>query len=320
MSGESSIAALWRLVWPGSRPALELRAAPHPLDQPGVAPVTACDADAVHPRVMAEFAQGKQRIAGRVDDLKALTEREVLACGNVLSSIVDNVRELIAETDRMAAASMARSEEVASTFVRGMQEDILAQEAAVKQVLLMADGIEDAIGAINGLTESSNILAINASIEAARLGAQGRGFAVIAEYMRQLSETIRVAADRVRSSIGAVRQGLPPVMQRATSMHDRTRSFIDIVAEQVKHASLQTDAGSVGSGRLDTVMELSNTGLSHLQFQDPLVQKLTSINRDLDVLEGRMGRVLDGEADLAAAQYDQSPSGAEPTPGKMVLF
>jgi methyl-accepting chemotaxis protein len=314
MAGESYIAALWRVVWPESRP--QARAAAPRVEQA----VPGCDAHLVHPRAMAEFAQGKQRIAARVVDLKATTEREVLACGNVLSSIVDNVRELIAETDRTAAASIARSDEITSSFVRGMQDDILAQEAAVKQVLLVADGIEDAIDAINGLTQSSNMLAINANIEAARIGAQGRGFAVIAEHMRELSETIRIAADRVRSSIGAVREGLPPVMQRATSMHDRTRSFIDVVAEQVKSASLQTDAGSAATARLDAVMELSNTGLSHLQFQDPLAQNLTSINRDLDVLEGQVGRVLNGQATVVAAQEDQSPRGTGPLPGEVVLF
>jgi hypothetical protein len=67
-------------------------------------------------------------------------------------------------------------------------------------------------------------------------------------------------------------------------------------------------------------MELSNTGLSHLQFQDPLAQNLTSINRDLDVLEGQVGRVLNGQATVVAAQEDQSPRGTGPLPGEVVLF
>ena len=288
--------------------------------RPAVDTAPAGCADGAHSQVMAEIAEGKERIAARVEDLKVLTGREILACGDVLSSIVDNVRALVSETDRTVQASLARSEGLTSRFVTEMQEDLLAQETAVTQVLLLADGIEDAIDAINGLAQSSHMLAINASIEAARLGSHGRGVAVIAGQMREMSKTVRTTADTVRSSIGAVRQGLPPVRERATSMHERTRSFIDVVAEQVKSTSLQTDAGSAGSGRLDAVIELSNVALSHLQFQDPLVQKLTSMNRDLDVLEGRVRRVLDGDVDLAAAEDDRSPGGVEPAPGEVMLF
>ena len=276
--------------------------------------------EAVAARVMAEIVEGKDRVATRVEELKALTKREILACGGVLSSIVDHVRGLVAETDRTVAASLARSERLTSRFVTEMQDDILAQETAVNQVLLLADGIEDAIDAINGLAQSSHMLAINARIEAARLGGHGRGVAVIADQMREMSKTVRETADRVRSSIAAVRQGLPPVRERATAMHDRTRSFIDVIAEEVRAASLQTDATSAGSGRLDAVIELSNTALSHLQFQDVLVKKLESIDRGLDAVERRVSRVLDGHVEHEPIDDDRLPRGLEPAAGEVVLF
>jgi methyl-accepting chemotaxis protein len=271
-------------------------------------------------RVMAEIAEGRARVAGRVDELKSLSERETLACGNVLSSIVDNVRGLISETDRTVAQAKARSDAATSRFIEGMQQDAGSQAAAVAEVLRLADGVEEAIRSINGLTQYSNLLAINARIEAARIGEQGRGFAVIAQHMRDLSITIRESADKVSAAIGAVRQGLPPVGARATSMQERTRTFVDEVAAQVKSASLQTErsADKAAHGRLDAVIELSNQALSHLQFQDPLVQNLSSINRDIAQVEGRVRRVLRGE-DLEALADDPS-SGAQPAPGKITLF
>ena len=270
--------------------------------------------------VLAEIAQGKQRVAGRVEELKSLSERETLACGNVLSSIVDNVRDLITETDKTVAAAKARADEATSRFVGEMQQDAMKQEAAVKDVLVLADGVEEAIGSINGLTQYSNLLAINARIEAARLGEQGRGFAVIAQHMRDLSVTIRQSADKVSSAIEAVRQGLPPVGSRASSMHERTRGFVEALAEQAKASSLQPGSSSAHGGRLEGVMQLSNEALSHLQFQDPLVQNLSSINRDFDLLEGRVRRVLAGEVALAALSQDESTGAARPAPGKITLF
>jgi methyl-accepting chemotaxis protein len=271
-------------------------------------------------RVIAEIAEGRQRVAGRVDELKSLSERETLACGNVLSSIVDNVRGLISETDKTVAEAKARSDAATSRFIEGMQQDAGSQAAAVAEVLRLADGVEEAIRSINGLTQYSNLLAINARIEAARIGEQGRGFAVIAQHMRELSVTIRESADKVSAAIGAVREGLPPVGARATSMQERTRSFVDELAAQVKSASLQTEhsADRAAHGRLDAVIELSNQALSHLQFQDPLVQNLSSIDRDIAQLEGRVRRVLRGE-DVEALGNDPS-SGAQPAPGKITLF
>ena len=97
---------------------------------------------------------------------------------------------------------MARSEEITTRFVRGMREDILAQENAVQNVLDLAGRIEGAIAAINDLTLSSKVLAINARIEAARLGAQGRGFTVIADSLSGLSSVIREASSKVGSGRG----------------------------------------------------------------------------------------------------------------------
>jgi methyl-accepting chemotaxis protein len=313
MRGGGGGGSWWRRRWPGRRPDVV----------PSAGTASAAEetggADGMRRQVMTEIAAGKARIAACVDELKARTEREVLACGDVLSTIVDTVRDLIAETDRTVATSLERSERVTSRFVTEMRDDILAQEAAVNEVLRLAGGIESAIDAINGLAQSSHMLAINAQIEAARLGHQGRGVGVIADQMREMSTTVRTTADTVRSSIGAVRQGLPPVKERAMSMRNRTRSFIEVVAEQVRSASRQTDTGSAGSDRLDAVMGLSNTALSHLQFQDPLAQRLASIGADLEVVEGRVGRILDGETDLEVAGTDRSRA-LEPPAGEVVLF
>jgi len=238
----------------------------------------------------------------------------------VLAGIVDNVRELIAETDRTVAQSMAQSDAVTSRFIGEMQQDISAQAQAVQEVLALADGMQEAIEAINGLSHYSNVLSVNARIEAARIGERGAGFAVIADHTRELSKTIREAAGRVGAAIVAVRQGLPPVSERASAMHERTRTFIDVVGEQMRSASLQAATGSAGIRRLDGVVRLSNEALSHLQFQDQLSHALAAINGDLGVVEDRVCRVLGGEDALEPIAADAVPSADHPQPGKVNLF
>jgi methyl-accepting chemotaxis protein len=274
---------------------------------------------AVHPRALAEIDAGRRRVRRRIESLQSLTEHEVLACGQVLSSIVDNVRSLILDTERTVSASLADSDATTARFIGEMQGDIQAQEAAVCHVLELADGMQEAIEAINGLSHYSNILSMNARIEAARIGHHGAGFAVIADHTRELSKTIREAAERVSKSIEAVRAGLPPVSERATSMQQRTRTFITDVSEQMKSASRQA-AGGAGERGLEEVVRLSNEALSHLQFHDPVTQGLAGIGGDLDTIESRVRRVLGGETELEALPQETAPPAGVPAAGKITLF
>jgi methyl-accepting chemotaxis protein len=273
----------------------------------------------LNPSILAQLGESNMRVAEIVDGVRSLTEREVLACGNVVSDIVSNARRLAAESESSLAASIARSEEINDRFVRDMQQDILAQTTAVHSVLDLARGIEDAVAAINDLTVSSRVLAINARIEAARLGEQGRGFAVIADNLSELSRVIRASSDKVSATIGAVRLGLQPVSEHATSMHHRTRRFVDDVADQVKFSSLHTDDGQ-STGPLASITELANQALSHLQFQDPMAQKLLSINRELELAKGRVSSLLSGETIFDSVQDRDAAGITEPVSGEVMLF
>jgi methyl-accepting chemotaxis protein len=270
-------------------------------------------------RALHQLDESNAKIANRIKDIRSVSEKEILACGDALSSIVDKARQLADESHHAVAASVARSEQTTTRFVQAMREDIQVQEAAVRRVLDLTGGMENAIAAINDLTLSSKVLAINARIEAARLGAQGKGFAVIADSLSGLSSVIRAASDTVSSAIEGVRQGLPPVSARAISMRDRTDAFINEVAEQVKSASLQNASGQDNSP-LAALTELSNQALSHLQFQDPMSQKLLSVMSDLQAAKDRVRQILSGESGHEASEVIETRVESEPPPGEIMLF
>lgn len=262
--------------------------------------------------VKAELARGRARVSERVEGVKSLSEREILACGQVLATLVDEVRDQIDEARHAMQASSARSEALTSRFISEMQQDLQTQEAAVGQVLQLADGIEEAVHAIRRLTRHAEMLALNSKIEAGRFGDQGKGFAVIAENLRELSRTIETAAGQVDASVGAVREGLPPVSDCASSMQNRTRAFIDHLADQAR------SQGDLGTNGLDVVIALSNEALSHLTFQDAASQKLSTIAGVLEQVDARIERVLAGETELEDAPDDETDD--QQLPGQMILF
>jgi len=300
------------LPWIAGRWGARLRA----IFAPAASPEPACDSKS--PLVKEEIGRGKQRIAKRIADMQQLTEQEILACGNALSAIFENVRALMADAESAMTASIDRYEEATARFGSGMREDGRAQEGAVTQVLQLAKGIEGAIGAIDTLTRTSKMLAINTRIEAARIGQQGQAFAVISDRMRELSDSISSASNQVKCAMGAMREGIAPVVERAASLNARTAFFIAEVAAHIDTS--RTRDAKLRGDRLQHVVELSQRALCHLQFQDRLQQQLMSINRAVDSLDERTGRVLDGEVDLEEFNDGQMPGDGQPGSGAVLLF
>jgi methyl-accepting chemotaxis protein len=274
--------------------------------------------------IMAQLSQSNGRVAAVVDELRSLTESEVLSCGSILQEIVEGARRMAQESEISLSASTARSEQVNQRFVQQMREEIKAQTAAVETVLDLVKTIEESVTSINDLTVSSRVLAINARIEAARLGEQGRGFAVIADNLAGLSKVIRGSSDKVSAAIASVRQGIVPVSEHADSINQRIKLFVDEIAEQVKLASLHTSSGKDGEApsndRLELLQELSNQALSHLQFQDPMSQKLLGINKDLASVSERIRRLLAGEDETALSEPRESSFESEPLSGQILFF
>jgi methyl-accepting chemotaxis protein len=77
--------------------------------------------------------------------------------------------------------------------------------------------IEEIMAAVQDLADQSNLLAVNASIEAARVGEQGKGFAVVAREIKDLADQSREATDQVRSILGETREWVSAVVMAAES-------------------------------------------------------------------------------------------------------
>jgi methyl-accepting chemotaxis protein len=282
-------------------------------------PEAAPDLRSIRARVLEEIDERHGLAAAQIADVEKYVESEVMTCGQVLSAIVDNARDMVAETEQAVAESVSETEAMTSRFVADIEQDVLAQDAAVRRLSSLADNIEEAAKAINDLTQSATLLALNARIEAARMGEKGAAFGVIAQHMSDLSKTIEATASQVGAAIEAVRDGLPPVTGRAASMQRRTHRFIEEIEAHVTAASRRSGPPAEGGGHLEQVIELSNEGLSHLQFHDPMVKKLDGIDRMFETLSERAGLIMDGR-EVAPESPVPRRGDAEPPPGDVLLF
>ncbi|UCZ87822.1 methyl-accepting chemotaxis protein [Pseudomonas sp. L5B5] len=120
---------------------------------------------------------------------------------------------------------------VMQDLARHMQDAGNGIEALSEQSLVIASIVKT----ISGIAEQTNLLALNAAIEAARAGEQGRGFAVVADEVRQLASRTSNATDEI---VGVVRQN-----------QDMARTAVELMAEGKQRAeqglALAAEAGTV---------------------------------------------------------------------------
>ncbi|WP_405045512.1 methyl-accepting chemotaxis protein [Pseudomonas extremaustralis] len=154
----------------------------------------------------------------------------------MIASAIEQMSSAIAHISSSTQDALARAQDAARAADSGaMAISRTSQEndEVVRQVHKTSDtisalGVESdriwtIVKVIREVAEQTNLLALNAAIEAARAGEQGRGFAVVADEVRQLAERTRSSADEIREMVGAMQASVRQAVDDMTGVVARTR-------------------------------------------------------------------------------------------------
>lgn len=166
---------------------------------------------------MEDLASATQGMAGNVQDISV----QMMEIGNCVTDISENVEHLyensetILRTNNEAMADMGVIMENSKKSVSAV--DSITEQ--IKQTNSSIAEIDQAVQLILSISQQTNLLSLNASIEAARAGAQGRGFAVVAEEIRNLSEQSAEGAEMIKNLAGTITEKSQKSVELADSVN-----------------------------------------------------------------------------------------------------
>jgi aerotaxis receptor len=175
-------------------------------------------------------------------ELQAETEQVAAAVEQMAVSVQEVARnaQQAAEDARGVERSASDGHRVASSTSERMAmltASITESGDRLKALASQSEQISAVLEVINGIAEQTNLLALNAAIEAARAGEQGRGFAVVADEVRALAARTQQSTATIRQSIEGLQQG----SQAAVSAMQESLQQVDLCAAGVSEATEALD-------------------------------------------------------------------------------
>lgn len=278
-----------------------------------------------------QLTSSAKKLSNSSGEVATQSSQQSEAAGHMAASIeelegsIRHVRDCAADANRLTEQAGQVSQEGAQIIdqaVKSMGQIALTVRQAATSVTQLGHqsaAIAEIVSTIKGIADQTNLLALNAAIEAARAGEAGRGFAVVADEVKKLAQStsvstqeiegmIRNILDETQSAVASIETGVTQVEQ-GVALAGRAGTSILAIREQAEEVSkavagieLALSAQSASSAELSqNVVHIAQTADANAQMAQTSAQQADGLEELSQCLSQQMSRFTLGERVIFSA-------------------
>ncbi|MGX5221240.1 methyl-accepting chemotaxis protein [Pseudomonas segetis] len=239
-------------------------------------------------------AQTIQR-QGHEIEMAATAVNEMSAAVEEVASNASSTSQMTSQSSDAAAAGKAQVDETVSA-INLVVSNVEATSSEVQSLVVMATDISKVLDVIRAIAEQTNLLALNAAIEAARAGEAGRGFAVVADEVRALAHRTQQSTHEIEQMVSSIQTG--------TS--NAVLSMSQTNAQAQKTLEMAHSAGRALVDITESLTQINERNFMIATAAEEQAQVAREVDRNLVSIRDFSGETSEGASQTALATAELS--------------
>ncbi len=221
----------------------------------------------------------------------------------IVQTLIQEMSDPEEGEERISFTTFAReTDQVLQVFVGhvvDMSKDSMLMVEQIDDMVQQMDAADALLADVKTIADQTNLLALNAAIEAARAGEAGRGFAVVADEVRKLSQRSNRFSDQIKEVLDGSRQNIARARETVAHLASKDMSFAIQSKSRVDHMMRQIEAMNAEisrrlselSGIADGIDQAVGAAVRSLQFEDIVTQLAGHGQQGIEGLRQLIGEV-----------------------------